>query len=250
MEELGAIDTLKKSFNILMDDPGIILLYALPAIIGIVMTFHMISAAGWTAMGTGLMGGAGGQMGTPAQINSGYPMIMTILPMLIIYTILGLIVSVIVMAAAILKIDAFEGNRHMELTDSISRGLPFFIPLLISNILVALIIGFGLILLIIPGIYFALRLSLFGPVCVLETGDVGCIRRSWDLTRGRIWKILGIMTLLMVLSLVFSMIPVVGSLLSTLVVNPLYIASMTLVYFDAKRAEQGVMIDNIPQGAI
>lgn len=250
MEELGAIDTLKKSFNILMDDPGIIILYALPAIIGIVMSFHMFSVIGWTAMGTGLMGGgAEGQMGDPSQVASSLALITTVLPMIIIYAIIGLIVSVIVMAAAILKIDAFEGGSHLELTDAISKSIPFFVPLLIANILVGLAIGVGFFLLILPGIYFALKLSLFGPACVLGTGDIGCIRKSWDLTRGRVWTILGILILLMILSLVLSLIPIIGSILSTLLVNPLYITSMTLVYLGAKSSEKGTMVDNMPQEA-
>ena len=246
MEGLGAVDTLKKSFNILMDDPGIIILYALPAIIGIIMTFHMLSVSGWTTMGTGLMGGAGGQMGTPMQAASDFATITAILPLIIIYSILSLIVSVIVMAGAILKVDAFEGNGHLELTDAISKGIPFFVPLLISNILVALAIGFGFFLLLVPGIYFAIKLSLYGPVCVLETGDIGCIRRSWNLTQGITWKILGVMVLLMILTLAVSIIPVVGSILSILLVNPLYIVSMTLIYLEAKRSEQGAVVDNTP----
>ena len=245
MEELGAVDTLKKSFNILMDDPGIILLYTLPAIIGLIMTFHIGSVAGWSAMGTGLMGGAGGQMSTPMPPAPGFAMI-AILPLILIYGIIGLIVSVIVMAATILKVDALEGDSHLELTDAISNGIPFFIPLLISNILVGLAIGFGFVLLFVPGIYFAIKLSLFGPLCVLETGDIGCIRRSWYLTHGRTWKILGVLVLLLIISLVVSIIPVVGSILNTLLVNPLYIVSMTLIYLEAKRSEQGAVVDNTP----
>ncbi|MDY6865001.1 MAG: hypothetical protein SVY15_03385 [Halobacteriota archaeon] len=249
MEEPGAIDTLKKSFNILMDDPGIIILYAIPAIIGIVMTFHIYSVAGWTAMGTGLMGGAGGQMSAPMQAASGFAMIAAILPLILIYGVISLVVSVIVMAAAILKIDAFVGGSHLELTDAISKGIPLFIPLLISNILVGLAIGFGFFLLILPGVYFALKLSLFGPACVLETGDIGCIRRSWDLTQGRAWTILGILIILMILSLVLSIVPVAGSILSMLLINPLYITSMTLIYLGAKSGERDIMVDNMPQEA-
>jgi hypothetical protein len=64
--------------------------------------------------------------------------------------------------------------------------------ILLIGILVALIVVGGLILLIIPGIIFAVKLSVSIPALVVENRrGTDAIGRSWGLTTGQFWHTLG-----------------------------------------------------------
>ena len=61
---------------------------------------------------------------------------------------------------------------------------------MIANIVVAVIVGLGIIMLIVPGIIFACRLA-FVPYLVVdrEMDVMDALRVSWDMTRGPGWQI-------------------------------------------------------------
>jgi uncharacterized membrane protein len=68
------------------------------------------------------------------------------------------------------------------------RARPFWAMLgliILSNIMIAL----GLILLIIPGIYVAVRLAIAVPILIAEERGIGALRESWDRTKGHFWPI-------------------------------------------------------------
>ena len=235
MEELRVIDIIKKSFSILIDDPGIIALYALSLVVTLAMILHIAVV---TDSDTAL------SFLNPMRstlMDNGMATYFSILPILLIYQIIGLIIGVIVMAGVTLKVNAIVNNTSIGLGEAFLKGVGYLIPLVLSYIIFGLIVAFGLILLIIPGIYFLLKLSLFIPCCVLEEKSIGCIRRSWELTKGRVWKILAVGIILSVMSLV-QFIPFVGSFIVSLIVGPISINSMTLIYLGAKKAEAGETI--------
>lgn len=61
----------------------------------------------------------------------------------------------------------------------------------VASVLVGLAIAIGLVLLIIPGIYLALRLQFFGLFIVEEdAGIIDSIKKSWAITEGNITKLL------------------------------------------------------------
>ena len=93
-----------------------------------------------------------------------------------------------VFQAAIIK------NSIEPRTDSIwkmlSDGFPYVLPLFGLAILLQIAIGFGLILLIVPGVIFAIKWSVSTPALVIEdTGVFGSASRSADLTKGFRWEI-------------------------------------------------------------
>lgn len=229
MEEFGAIETIKKSFDILMDDLGIIVLYAMPAIIGLIMAIHI----GFTTTARSFMD------------PTGMSAVTALLPFIMIYMIALMVVSVIAMTGVILKVGALQNNTSIELNEAFSGGIGYFIPLFLSYIIFTLVIAFGFILLIIPGIYFGLRMSLFAPACVLETKDTSCIRRSWNLAKGRIWKILSIILILSIISIVLGFVPFIGSFISTLIIGPIQTIALTLVYLDARKSESGELVNTV-----
>ncbi len=60
----------------------------------------------------------------------------------------------------------------------------------LANILVAVIIGIGLVLLVVPGIVFACKLA-FTPYLITERKMevVEAIKQSWRMTSGHAWKV-------------------------------------------------------------
>lgn len=87
-------------------------------------------------------------------------------------------------------------------------GLSKVIKLLLCSIMVWILIGVGLVLLIIPGIVLMLAFELMYPIAVLEGGSpTEILNRSYTLTKGYKWKILGA-TFLMSVMLGVASIPV------------------------------------------
>jgi len=81
---------------------------------------------------------------------------------------------------------------------------------LIGIFLVGLVLtAIGLVLLVVPGIYVWLRLSLAAPICVIEDeGTIDSLSRSWEVARGNLLKLLGIAIASFLVSLV-TIFPVV-----------------------------------------
>jgi hypothetical protein len=74
-----------------------------------------------------------------------------------------------------------------------SLVLFYFVTTLLSGLLV----GLGLLLLLVPGLYLLGRLTPVGVVVVAEgqRNPIEALRRSFDLTRGRGWSVLGLVLL-------------------------------------------------------
>lgn len=67
-------------------------------------------------------------------------------------------------------------------------------------------------------VFIAIRLMLMTPVAAAEPlGPIGIVRRSWQLTSGHFWKLLGFLFLLMLVLIVFAMVVgAIGGILLTL----------------------------------
>jgi uncharacterized membrane protein len=67
----------------------------------------------------------------------------------------------------------------------IFSGAPFFLTMLVANFIVAIGVGIGLVLLIVPGVILALGLSMTIPVIVDRgVGPIEALKTSWQLTDG------------------------------------------------------------------
>jgi hypothetical protein len=76
--------------------------------------------------------------------------------------------------------------------NAFSFGFNRLWSIILIGILVALIVTGGLILLIIPGIIFAVKLSVSIPALVVENRrGTAAIGRSWNLTTGHFWHVFG-----------------------------------------------------------
>jgi len=92
-----------------------------------------------------------------------------------------------------------------------------YLNIILANLLVVAICGIGFVLLIVPGIIFACRLS-FVTYLVMDKGldPVAAIEKSWFMTRGHGWRIFGMFVIsffLIVIGFVLLFFPGVFALL-------------------------------------
>lgn len=87
--------------------------------------------------------------------------------------------------------------------------LPYFLAVVLTGIPIAI----GFLLFVVPGLYLMARFLPIGPVMVAENerNPLGGIRRTWALTKGHGWAILGLFLLIFVAGLV--LMSVVGGII-------------------------------------
>jgi hypothetical protein len=99
----------------------------------------------------------------------------------------------LVAARAVAEELAVERSGHSVVAVATATAIPWLIALIF--ILVAMTLGF--ILLVIPGIWFAITMSMVAPVLAVErTGPVAAMRRSFQLVRGNWWETFGFLVLI------------------------------------------------------
>ena len=105
----------------------------------------------------------------------------------------------------------FCDNLKSKISDLFSQYRLFF-RYFFASILSGLITLFGMILLIIPGIYLGIRFQFFGYFIVdKKAGVIESLKRSWRITKGNAWNLflfgllLGAINLLGVLCLVMGL---------------------------------------------
>ncbi|WP_052215600.1 hypothetical protein [Sphingomonas sp. ERG5] len=107
--------------------------------------------------------------------------------------IIGLVLSMIVQGALVRATMAHSEGRRASFGESVVAGLRVVLPLIGLSLIVGFSIGFGLLLLIVPGVILYLIWSVAAPVLVEErSGVFGALGRSRSLTKGARWKIFGL----------------------------------------------------------
>lgn len=103
----------------------------------------------------------------------------------------------------------------------------YFVNLLVSSILFGLIVGVGFILLIVPGIYLALRLQFYSYYVVdKNAGITDSLKMSWETTRGKVLDLFFFVLLLIALNILGALALLVG----LLVTIPVSFVAITLLY--------------------
>jgi hypothetical protein len=98
--------------------------------------------------------------------------------------------ALFVAVIALLVVDDAEGRRAGA-ASYLQRALPSALPVAVLSIVIGLAVGFGLVLLILPGLWAFAALSVAIPAAAAEGAGLGGLRRSVDLTRGYRWPIVG-----------------------------------------------------------
>lgn len=109
------------------------------------------------------------------------------------------------MSALIYTLARNMSGYHVEYTEAIGVGLRYFGRLFIARLIAGLIITFGFVLLIVPGIWLLIRYSLLDFTVVLEGASASEARkRSALLTEGFWWQIFWVILIFGVLNFVFT----------------------------------------------
>lgn len=99
----------------------------------------------------------------------------------IVQTIIGL---------GIIKISLeFADKQKAKLSDLYTQ-YPLFLKYFLGELLSLMIVFFGILLLIIPGIIFAIKLKFVGYLIIDKSVDpVTAIKQSWNITKGQFWNL-------------------------------------------------------------
>ena len=157
-----------------------------------------------------------------AVANFGVSMVLGVLgdsaPAVILSNIVSYVITVLVsLGATKIFIDLVDGKKPSY--ESLYNQFPLIINFFITQVLAGLAIFAGLLLLIIPGIYLAVKLS-FASYLVIDKklGPIDALKQSYEITKGNWWNIVflgvvsGLITLAGALALLvglFVAVPVV-----------------------------------------
>jgi Membrane domain of glycerophosphoryl diester phosphodiesterase len=166
---------------------------ALPRLLSLAAGFLIL----W--MQYGLLGGAGAQPNISTR-NVGTVIGGSLLIFLITYSVL-LIVYVLTQAATVWAVSELYMGRATTVRDSLLSVKPVMGSVLGTMIFSGLITFAAFIALILPGIYFACRLAVAVPACVVEKNSAGAsVTRSLELTKGFFWQIFLLLMLVVFLA--------------------------------------------------
>jgi hypothetical protein len=144
----------------------------------------------------------------------------------VLFGLLSIVVGVFVNLAQIRISLRFCSGETADFEDLYNQ-YPKFVDMLIGTILYGLIVLAGFILLIIPGIYWAIRYHFYGYLILdQDMKPVDAIKRSGELTRGVWWHLLGFWIVMWALAMLGFILCCVGALFTT----PIIMVSIAYVY--------------------
>jgi hypothetical protein len=166
--------------------------------------------------------------------------------------------------------DAYMGNET-TVEQTFLAVMPKLLPLIGASILTGLIVGLGFMLLVVPGVIFALWLFVTTPSIVVENqGITAAMSRSKALTSGNLGKVFAVSLLVLLITIVVS-IPlgiVVGSIpaivfggdsmmgkffielagvIAQILAMPIGAAAGVLLYYDLRIRKEGFDLQMLSQ---
>ncbi|MGH7578538.1 MAG: hypothetical protein ACREM9_00075 [Gemmatimonadales bacterium] len=206
-------------------------------------------------------------LGTVAVLCSGLPVLLSLyieasggvlqnLQLTLVYYVIFTVLSSIATAATVFVVSESYLGRPLSAGGALRRATPLLGRLIICSLLFAIVVGFGFLLFMIPGIVLLCGLLLAFPSLVLEAGSspTGALSRSWSLTRGSRWRMLGLLATLVILLYVpivalgaiatvafpsdgILTLAVVGVL--QMLLYPLLYCVLTVAYYDLRVRKEG-----------
>ncbi len=117
------------------------------------------------------------------------------------------VVTLVFSGMMIANVAAVSRAETPNFGTALSLSLRRLLAMIGASILFGLVVGLGFVLLIIPGIYVAVRLCLFlVPVIVDSEGPAKTLGTSWRLIGGNWWRALTVITVLFIILLVLELV--------------------------------------------
>lgn len=126
----------------------------------------------------------------------------------------------------------------------IFKGCEYFWRYLGTSILFSLAVCGGLILLVIPGIFWAVRFS-FSPIIVVDTKTtpIAAMKESYAITKNNFWKILLFWMAIILINLIGLMLFGIGLIITI----PVSTLASVYVYRELSKMKAGLMQNSSPQ---
>ena len=152
-----------------------------------------------------------------------------------------MLLSIVLQATLIVATLNDLGGKPLSLGECVARAFKKLLPLVGLGIVMAIGVGLGMILLIIPGIILYLMWIVATPVMMAEDrGIIDSLKRSAELTSGSKRKIILLLLIFFVLTIIFGLfVAFVGSL------STIFLAIITLVSNTITGALQGAGVASI-----
>jgi hypothetical protein len=172
--------------------------------------------------------------------------------------IVSFILTYILIGAIVYGTVQHLGGQRASIGTIISRGMSTIGPVIVIAILLTLIVSVGFVLLIVPGVFLTVAYAVVIPAAVVERpGIIGSFKRSWNLTKGYRWQVLGILLILLVIVVAFAfVVAAIGGVIafstndftSLVIINYLISAIsgalmsvvVAVLYHDLRVAKEGV----------
>ena len=169
----------------------------------------------------------------------------------LILVLIGVIVSVIarfVYVGYVVKLvqDVRDGRRDSSMSELFSAAMPYLGTLILFSILAGLAIGFGFLLLIVPGLILLTIWFVAVPSIVIESkGVFEAFGRSRELVRGEGWSVFAVILLTVIGIWIVSAVlggigaaigddagRVILSTISEILLAPIFALVSSIVFFD------------------
>ena len=116
----------------------------------------------------------------------------------------GIAGSVVAGVAAILVAAGAYADVPSDWRNAMSIGIRRIVEIIVATIVIAVLIGIGFVLLIVPGVFLMVSFVVVWEALIIEgTGPIESIKRSWRLVSGERWRVFGAGVLVIVLMVIF-----------------------------------------------
>lgn len=124
-----------------------------------------------------------------------------------------------------------ETTKHSKRLIDATKRLPIY---LVTFIIWSLLVGIGFLLLVIPGIYLLLKLSMAWPAMFIDNmGPIKSLKYSWGATSDHLLTILGVFVAFIIAGLIATgvgMIVPYGNQVISIILNPLFALAFGYLY--------------------
>ena len=175
----------------------------------------------------------------------------------------SVVLGALATAATLFIVSETYLGRTISAGEAFSRATRYIGRLVLLSFAMALLIGLGFLLLIVPGFIALSGLLVSTQALVLEDSGPGeALSRSWSLTKGHRWKMLGLVIVIGIIIMIptvalsFLMMPsamesgviqytttdvvwIVVQQLVTIIIYPLLYCALTVAYYDLRVRKEG-----------
>jgi hypothetical protein len=166
---------------------------------------------------------------------------------------------------------AYLGER-VGAGESLRYGLTRLFALMVAYIVLSIVVGIGLILLLIPGIFLGVKWSMtYAAIAGERAGPFAGMGRSWELTKGNWWRTFGTLIVVALLSFVltfallaaigaaaaasdsisdtaFAVVLTIATIIVLAIIYPLIAAIITVLYYDMRVRNEGFDLQLLARG--